>query len=196
MIIEALFDMNEYKNKKYNCTYSSKTINGSLMKIKKLTILLCGLLLACQSEPKFRKVNGEYPAEKYAFTDVDMNNVILLARKTLNQFDQALTNRDSTQTVFAVKALFDTQNGGEHIWLTEIIKKGGQYSGIINNVPEATREVKLGDTVLVTKDRISDWMYIQNGKLIGGYTIRVTRNKLSESGQKLFDEESGFIVEN
>jgi uncharacterized protein YegJ (DUF2314 family) len=38
-------------------------------------------------------------------------------------------------------------------------------------------------------------MYIEENKLRGGYTVRVLRNKMSESEKKQFDNENGMIIE-
>jgi len=73
--------------------------------------------------------------------------------------------------------------------------KDNTYSGTVNNVPEATNEVKYGDTVLIYQDKISDWMFIENGKLRGGFTIRVLCKKMTEGERQKLFEESGFIIE-
>jgi len=38
-------------------------------------------------------------------------------------------------------------------------------------------------------------MYLSDGVLKGGYTIRVLRNQLSAKEKKDFDENVGFIIE-
>jgi len=38
-------------------------------------------------------------------------------------------------------------------------------------------------------------MYLENGKLFGGYTIRVLRNNMSEEERKQFDSESGMQID-
>ena len=38
-------------------------------------------------------------------------------------------------------------------------------------------------------------MYIDNQKLRGGYTLRVLRNRMTETERKQFDADSGLIIE-
>lgn len=42
---------------------------------------------------------------------------------------------------------------------------------------------------------ISDWMIIEDNKLIGGYTIKNLRNKMTEEERKAFDGSFGVIIE-
>lgn len=163
---------------------------------KLLIILFCLFLLACQYDPKVVKRDGQPDISLLAGDDSEMNNAIKLANKTLDKFDLALHSNDTTLRMLAIKVRFATPDGGgEHMWLSDITTKDNQYYGVIANVPFSTREVKVGDTIMVPKAQISDWKYIQNGKLIGGYTIRVSRNQLSEADKKVFDQENGYDVE-
>lgn len=159
-------------------------------------LLLCLFILACNNDPKVIKRDGEPDISQVDGDDKKMNKAIDEARKTLSQFDEALNSKDSLIESLAIKARFDTPDGGgEHIWLTDIVKKDGHYSGMIGNLPSSTTVVKLGETVAIPDDRISDWMYVQDGKLKGGYTIRVLRDQMSDAEKKVFDEENGLIIE-
>jgi len=42
----------------------------------------------------------------------------------------------------------------------------------------------MGDRVSVDPDEISDWAFVQSGRLIGGYTIRVLYSELSPQGPR------------
>jgi len=164
---------------------------------KKLSILLlCLFFFACQNNPKVITREGEPDIARIEGDDSEMNNAIEKANQTFSQFDDALNSNDTSLIALAIKMRFNTPEGnGEHIWLTDITKKGDQFYGVIGNEPNSTTEVKLGDTILISNAKISDWMYIQNGKLKGGYTIRVLRDQLSEEEKKAFDEQNGFTVE-
>ena len=49
------------------------------------------------------------------------------------------------------------------------------FQGTVNNEPEKVKTVKMGQKVTVAA-KISDWMYVENRKLVGGYTMRVLRS--------------------
>ena len=79
------------------------------------------------------------------------------------------------------------------IAVTEIIN--GNYRGMVNNDAEQTNEVKYGDTVIVRKNEITDWMYLDNNVLKGGYTIRELLNQMDKKEQEKMKKEMGFIIE-
>lgn len=39
-------------------------------------------------------------------------------------------------------------------------------------------------------EQISDWMFVQNGKLVGGYTSKVLRNRMSAQQRRQFGDET------
>jgi uncharacterized protein YegJ (DUF2314 family) len=81
------------------------------------------------------------------------------------------------------------------MWVTDLKFKNGRFSGTINNEPDQVKTVHLGQRVTVAQGEISDWMYVENGKLRGGYTIRVLREPLSEKERREFDRDLPFTIE-
>ena len=122
--------------------------------------------------------------------DKEMNLAIELSNESLDEFDEAL--KFSENENFALKIRYDLNNKSEHIWAVDIEKIGNDYFGIIDNLPNSETNIKLNDKVKIEKDKISDWMFSKNGKLFGGFTIKVLRNRMSELEKKNFDKE--FIL--
>lgn len=139
------------------------------------------------NEPTIYSVDGD---------DLEMNEAIDNAQKTLHKFDTALESKNPNFHNFSLKTRFKTSDGYEHMWLSDIFIKGNKHFGVIDNLPEFTNEIKIGDTVQLPNEEISDWMYIEDQKLYGGFTIRLLRKRMTESERKLFDEENGLIIEN
>jgi uncharacterized protein YegJ (DUF2314 family) len=54
--------------------------------------------------------------------------------------------------------------------------------------------VKLGDEVVLDKSEVSDWMYIDDGLLVGGYTVLELRSQMSEEERKQFDASMPFKI--
>lgn len=77
----------------------------------------------------------------------------------------------------------------QFVWLSSISLRNNKYFGVVDNLPESTTEVKMGDTIQIKTDDISDWMYIDGNRLRGGYTIRVLRNRMTDTERKQFDKE-------
>ncbi|HEX5863580.1 MAG TPA: DUF2314 domain-containing protein, partial [Casimicrobiaceae bacterium] len=70
----------------------------------------------------------------------------------------------------------------------------GQFTGHIGNQPLDVQSVRRGDRVVVDKERISDWMYVDRGHLVGGFTLRALRDAMSEAARKAFDATLPFEI--
>ncbi|SHK01973.1 DUF2314 domain-containing protein [Epilithonimonas mollis] len=125
--------------------------------------------------------------------DNEMSSAIELANKTLVDFDEAL--KFSENQNFALKIRYDINDKSEHIWAVNIVKSDEDYFGIIDNLPNSEINIKLNEKVKIEKEKISDWMFSKNGKLVGGFTIRVLRNKMSELEKEKFDREFIFSID-
>ena len=86
-------------------------------------------------------------------------------------------------------------NDVEHIWLSDIEFSGGRFKGKVDNTPMKLHGIKIGQVVSVNPDEISDWAYVDNGKLVGGYTIRAHYNQLTPDQKKEFLREADFKLE-
>jgi uncharacterized protein YegJ (DUF2314 family) len=94
-----------------------------------------------------------------------------------------------------VKKPFVGKGNVEHIWLSDVTFVGGRFQGKVDNEPVSIPGLKPGQVVSVNPDEISDWVYIKNGKLIGGYTIRAHYNELTPQEKQEFDRSADFQME-
>jgi uncharacterized protein YegJ (DUF2314 family) len=164
-----------------------------------LKIIIVVILFTACNNNKNTKIEraGEPDIYTVESNDKKMNASIDYAKKTLGVFDNALKSENKNYYDFALKVRFNTTNGGgEHMWVNSIELANNKYSGIVGNEPEETKEVKLGDSIQIDSKNITDWMYIEQGKLKGGYTIRVMYNSLSDVEKKKFESDFGFKIEN
>lgn len=169
-------------------------------------ILICALLLfsaSCNNTQPVHsaeqsKLGLDTTIDTYSVTseDASMNSAIAKARQTLSNFDKSFQSKKPEYTDFAVKKPYKTDDGGhEHMWIALISIEDRGYKGYVNNDAEKTHEVKYGDTVFVGKKEITDWMYLENNVLRGGYTIREIRSHLTSEERSKMDEELGFKIE-
>jgi uncharacterized protein YegJ (DUF2314 family) len=118
--------------------------------------------------------------------DREMNAAISEARRTIKQFYDAFANPRKGQTSFLLKVVFVSDDQVEHIWLADLELSGTKPKGVIANEPQS-RGFRFKQTVEFDLTRISDWMYVDNGTLVGGYTSRLLRNRLSPEERKKLD---------
>lgn len=162
------------------------------MKLKIIVLFVAFITICCKNSNKIVRENEPtiYSVES---NDKEMNEAIKKANQTLSDFNRILSNPKIE--VKALKVKFETPKGTEHIWLSFVEYKNGKYSGVLDNLPEYITEYKIGDKIEIDNNKISDWMYIENGKLFGGYTIKLLRNRMTESEKKQFDAENGIKIE-
>ncbi len=127
--------------------------------------------------------------------DSEMAAGISKSRSSVQIFIAALKSPKPGQTAFTVKMPVKEGDQTEHMWLADVAYDGKNFTGKIDNEPEIVSNVKLGQAVTIAPSEISDWMYVENGKLVGGETIRVMRNKLSGAERSNFDKSVPFKFE-
>ena len=124
-----------------------------------------------------------------------MNAAIAKAKESLPQFLAALKNPKASQSNFAVKKPYETPNGGhEHMWITNVMEVDGMIEGIIADEAYDTKLVKQGQHVRIQPSDISDWLYVEDGYLVGGYTIRYFVGKMSSAEKQAFEQQMGVKI--
>lgn len=152
-------------------------------------------LMACQSPSVKDKIEND-DVIGFRSDDEAMNAAIAKAKNSLDIFVQAFQKPQEGYESFALKLAYHTPDQSlEHIWIGNLIYLNNQFTGVVHNSPVSTKEVALGDTVLIDKQKISDWMYLDKGVLRGGYTIRAMRDQLSESEKEEFNKTIDFRIE-
>jgi len=142
-----------------------------------------------------KPASSDDPVVDVDSSDKEMNGAIDQSRKSVQQFIAALQSPTASQSAFSVKKRFDQGKKGEHIWLTDVTFDGKNFHGKVGNDPEEVNNVKFGDDAVVGQDEISDWMFIDNGKLVGGYTLRVLYSRMKPQEQKDFLKDVPFTFE-
>lgn len=144
--------------------------------------------------------NGIKKSENENVVTVDknmkkMNDAIKKANRELPFFIKNYQNPKADQTYFSIKVALTADGYTEHIWLNKFQFDKKPYTGHLSNNPYYIKSVKFGDKIEFKKMDVSDWMIVQDGKLIGGYTIRVIRDAMSEEDRKKFDESFKIIID-
>ncbi len=144
------------------------------------------------------RANPSNPSDRIARVpddDPKMNEAMAKARTTVDTFLTALKAPTRNQTMFAVKVHFKDGSQNEHMWISKVTFDGTKFHGMIDNSPQMVKNVKAGQKVSVAKGEISDWMFLENKKLVGGETLRVLRNALNDKERAEFDKSLPFVIE-
>jgi len=112
------------------------------------------------------------------YDEAEMNAAIARARKEVDEFIAIMKSKGATS--FAVKVPIEDKGEVEHFWMNNVTYRDGRFTGQINNEPGIVTNVKLGQTVTIEKNKISDWLYVRNGKMYGNYTLRPLLATMSE----------------
>lgn len=144
---------------------------------KTFSLLLASIwLTACGGDPapppEIVQRDGQ-PDVIRASDEEMMAKAVAEAKRTLPEFDQALSEKQAGTTDFALKKgyIVDEEGSEEHIWCINIVATENGYRGKINNEPVDAPNLKLGQSVEIKPEEVSDWMYFEDGKLRGGFTI-------------------------
>lgn len=117
-----------------------------------------------------------------------MNAAIAKARDSLTNFWQAYEKRNHGESDFSLKVKILDKEKVEHFWVGDIERKDGKIFGTINNDPDTVQNVKLGDRLAVNEADISDWLYLQNGKMVGNYTLRVLFKQMPKEEVEKYEQ--------
>jgi len=166
------------------------------MKLAILILLSMFTLSACAKEPApVTEREGEPLVTGFKAEDKEMNAAMRKARDTLPEFEKRLTQPPATQQHIGLKGRFEEDGEVEHMWINEIEITPDGYRGKLGNHPVNITSIDEGSEVLVTREKVSDWLAIDDGKLVGGFTLRVQRERMSPEQRAEFDASANFSVE-
>jgi uncharacterized protein YegJ (DUF2314 family) len=115
------------------------------------------------------------PIVELTSADVDMNAAIARARDTLPTFWASYDTPKPSETGHGLKVRFAVgPDRFEHIWVSEVEKlPDGNFSGRFANQPSDLPGKNEGDQAEFKQADITDWLFIRNGKVVGGETIKL-----------------------
>ena len=138
--------------------------------------------------------NGESVMYNVDENDQQMDQATVRARKHVDRFIAALKNPQPNQRDFQVKKLFVKDGKAEHIWLADVKFTGNRFVGNVDNKPVFIKGLKIGERESVNPDEVIDWSYVEDGHLVGGYTIRALYSELSPEEKADFEKRADFHI--
>lgn len=115
----------------------------------------------------FRQAPSEAKGE-----DAAAPAMTLEALRRWPEFLDAFQHRQAGQ-LFSVKAIVSDGKLKERVWIRVSNINGEKIAGLIDSHPNRLTELKQGDRVWASSTEISDWMYVRQGNLVGGFSERI-----------------------
>ncbi len=106
-----------------------------------------------------------------------MHFAIQEARRTLPQFFEQYANPTPLQEFFLVKVQFEIAGQSEHVWIANIDASEFPPTGTVAN-ETSLPGLKFMETVSFSPERITDWMIIEDGHMVGGFTNQVAIERM------------------
>ena len=149
-------------------------IGGQSM-IRALRMLAVAAILGAGSSAGVLGETGD-PVVRFHSDDAEMAAAQSKARATLAQFWQAHEHPGSDESGFALKVAVPVSRS--NIWMNDIERQDGKITGVVNNVPHDAKWLREGQRVAIREERISDWMFMRAGKIVGNETLRPILKRL------------------
>ena len=139
-----------------------------------LSLLLVSLL-GCKPNDTFR-VEGKAsdPLIRTRENDPELAAAVAEAKRTVSKFVEAYQKKGKGDDVFLIKKGFPATVGQlEHIWIEVQSYDGSTFTGKVGNDPYNVPGLKKDDVVKVKPSEATDWLYVKDGKTIGGMAEQV-----------------------
>ncbi|QDT52296.1 hypothetical protein Pan44_03050 [Caulifigura coniformis] len=150
---------------------------------------------ALQAENARKRHKPEIRQTSASPQEEEMEKAMDEAVDKLDNFLAVLKTPKKNQEQFAIKFFVELKDDAELLWLNELKFEKGVFTGKLANQPALAKHLKMGETLKVKEDDVVDWMYVEDGKLQGGYTIRVQRKYVQAAERKKFDDQFKFKFE-
>lgn len=144
----------------------------------------------------FHKTNELRNMQFVSTNDQVMNAAVQRTQETLPLFIAELNHPKPTQTYFSIKAMvpYGMRDSTEHIWLEDVSYSDSMFMGRLTTEPVFAREFHFHDRISIKPDFVSDWMIIDQGRLLGGFTLHVLIKNMTPGQKADFQNASGFTV--
>jgi uncharacterized protein YegJ (DUF2314 family) len=123
--------------------------------------------------------------------DQRMQFAIEEAQNTLKVFFDAYQNPMPNQEAFLLKVQYEVEGETEHIWVADVDASVFPLEATIANEPQL-QGLRFMQRTAFDPSQITDWMYVEDGYLVGGYTTQVIRAGLTPGERAEYDAEAPY----
>ncbi len=166
--------------------------------MRKLWSLLAGILSilgGCQRPSADSGSQGTSLAVAVPTADGAIEAATREARHSLDRFIRTLSTPNAGQSDFSVKVTILDGETTHYLWLQQVTYDGSNLSGILGPDAAGIKSHFPGERITLASSEITDWMFVEDEKLVGGYTMRAIRERLSGEARKQFEKSMWFKFE-
>jgi len=158
--------------------------------VRKLILALCLLTFACA--PRFSEIS----TPTLSGIDLELDAAITQAHDSLNSFVEKIAIPHTDRAIVAVKVRFYPPDSlSQDIWIDGVTYVDGVFHGNMGDDIPSLR-LKFGQKITLDEKDIIDWMIVEDGKLIGGYTIRLAMQRMSPEERERFLKSLDYTIDN
>jgi len=160
----------------------------SVARFTALCLPVCALFLpACDDG------SSQPAAPQRTYEQRQMDAATESARQHLDQFIEAFENREDRQLNFMVRKVYETEFGSKRpVWILIDQYENDTFHGLIDVPPEDMPSLQSGQATTVHRDAVTDWMYTDDGAIVGGWTLRVAIEQADPGRRDLIMEAFGL----
>ncbi len=123
--------------------------------------------------------------------DAAYQRTIQEAQASLDHFLRQLPNDGTPRPEALVKTRLTEGDESALMWLNNTAITGTDLTAVLFEVPTSFRHFHVGDRLTIRAADVLDWMINEDGRLMGGFSLRYQRSLLSEDEQQRFDDHIG-----
>ena len=94
------------------------------------------------------------------FLNANNSDVTKAKERALNKIDYFINSLNNSDYIYDIKTSFEDDEYIEHMWINVNLYSDGKFYGILVNEPEFVSNYKNGDSVIVLKENVEDWVIL------------------------------------
>lgn len=93
---------------------------------------------------------------------------------------------------FRVQVMVEDNNGIETFWITHFRPLEQGFIGELANEPQIVKSVTWGQQLRFTREQITDWGYLKNGRQVGSFTVCALFKEMPPEQVEFYRSQYGF----
>jgi len=153
-----------------------------------LVSALCALSIAIAAAGR----EHVHPALAADRQDAAIAAAVREAQRTLDDFLQLAAAPPAGTQGFRVQVMVEDEHGIETFWITHFRVLDQGFVGEVANEPRVVKSVTWGQQLRFSREQITDWGYLRNGRQVGSFTVCALFKQMPAEQAAYYREEHGF----